>query len=155
MKYAAGSIEKNGVEVDLFVDDEGRWLAEVAGKNLVFPARDKLVDAIGRATKRVSAKVEIAFFKVTSHNGNVRIREGVATGIHSGNGNLLVTWKSGNVKEQIRTGFADDFFSERVHAEQCAKLLREKMEADHRYLQHSRQFRISLDDEVKKGLDDA
>lgn len=155
MKYTAGTIEKNGVEVEIFVDTDGRWLADVAGKGLVHPTRDKLADAIGRMTKRVTAKVEVPFFLVSTHNGNVRVREGVCTGIHSGNGNLLVTWKAGNVKEQIRVGFSDDIFSEKVYAEQCAKLLRERSEAEHRYRSHNRQFRIALEDDVKKALDDA
>lgn len=155
MKYTAGTVEKNGIEVEIFVDTDGRWLGEVAGKSLVHPTREKLVDAIGRATKRVSTKVEVPFFLVSAHNGNVRVREGIVTGIHSGNGNLLVTWKAGNVKEQIRVGFSDDIFAEKVYAEQCAKLLRERMEAEHRYRAHNRQFRISLEDDVKKALDDA
>jgi len=100
--YPVGSITKNGMTVEIKVNDNGEWGAEFGGKYLRGDTREKLAGAIERATKRLAKKIEIAFTEVSVRQatGDIRTRNGAVTGLHSGNGNLLITWSDGT-KEQM------------------------------------------------------
>ena len=94
------------VTVEIFVDDDGAWKAEFGGKFMSADTREKLAGKIAVQAKKLTANVSVPFTRVTDGSGswgNNRITavDGVATGFHSANGNVLVTWASG-VKEQFK-----------------------------------------------------
>jgi len=104
--YPAGSVEKHGVTVEIFVDNDGTWKAEFGGRELHADTRDKLAGKIAVQAKKVTANVRVPFTRVTDGSGSwgsnrITAVDGVATGFHSANGNVLVTWASG-VKEQFK-----------------------------------------------------
>lgn len=106
-KYAAGSVEKNGITVPIFVDDAGHWTAEIGGG--VWAAnRDQLALKIAAQTKKATAKVSVPFTRATDGTGwgasRIAVADGVATGFHSANGNILVTWTESGTKEQFKGG---------------------------------------------------
>lgn len=103
--FPAGDITANGVTVPITVNDRGSWQAEYAGKNLSYETRDKLEASLKRLTKSAAVQVEVSVVSVEKHLGGTRFVRGTLTGIHGGNGNVLVTWhhsgRRGDVKEQI------------------------------------------------------
>lgn len=108
VKWDAGTITTNGVDVPVQVDDlNGKWSAQYAGKNLSHETRDKLVAALGRLTKQAKVEVAVPVIRITEYrgwgDGNITVARGYLTGIHSGNGNVLATWtvRGKEMKEQI------------------------------------------------------
>lgn len=109
--YEAGTVTKNGQEIPISVDEDGKWLARVGNDRLSKDTRSSLVSAIDRLTKRAAAEVAVPFVVADGSGSTVKFRHGVAYGIHSGSGNLLVVWKSG-AKEQYRgTGYSSEVFA--------------------------------------------
>lgn len=103
--YNVGSITANGIEVPITVNDQGHWLAEYAGKRLSYETRDKLESSLKRLTKSAAVQVEVSVISVEKALAGTRFVRGTLTGIHGGNGNVLVTWhhggRRGDTKEQI------------------------------------------------------
>lgn len=101
--YEAGTVTKNGQTIPISVDEDGKWLAKVGNDRLSKDTRSALVSAIDRLTKRAAAEVAVPFVEAHSGSDEIKFRHGVAYGIHSGSGNVMVVWKSG-AKEQYRGG---------------------------------------------------
>lgn len=101
MEYEAGTVTKNGQGIPIKVNEDGEWLAKVGNDHLRKPTRSALVSAIERLTKRAAAEVAVPFVEVSQNGDATKFRFGVAYGVHSGTGNLLVVWKNGT-KEQYR-----------------------------------------------------
>ena len=103
--FPAGDIESNGVSVPINVNSQGKWWAEYDGRTLSYETRDKLEGALKRLTKSAAVTVEVSVVKVENALSGTRWVRGTLTGIHGGNGNVLVTWhyggRRGDVKEQI------------------------------------------------------
>lgn len=101
-EYPVGSVTKNGVTVEIRVDDHGAWKAQIGRDYLRHDSRDKLVGAIDRATKKLAKQVRVPFSRVATSQstGEIRVKHGAVTGLHAGNGNLLVIWADGK-KEQM------------------------------------------------------
>lgn len=105
-QHSAGTITANGVSVPIFVTDQGDWTAAHAGRELRYESREKLEAAIKRLTKTTTTPVAVDFVRIEKRGdqGIVRTR-GTATGIHSGNGNVLVVWHTrhgGDQKDQTK-----------------------------------------------------
>ena len=112
--YPAGSVEKNGVTVEIFVDGRGNWKADHGGQAMHADTRDKLVEKISRATKQTTVKIALPFVQAEDKNRayatpGVRFKHGTATGLHSANGNVLVQWDNGT-KEQLSHSYNITFF---------------------------------------------
>jgi len=106
--YPVGEVTRNGVTVQITVNEHDSWKAEHGGKVLRASTRSDLVDKITRAIRQTTVKVEVPITLVINKGTDgIKFRRGVATGIHGSNGNVLVTWQStrGDVKEQV-TGSA-------------------------------------------------
>lgn len=105
--WDAGTVTKNGVEVQIKVDTEGNWYANVGDQQLAAPTKPELVKKIDKATKRVAQEVTVPFTSVslTRHwnTGKIvrTVRSGVAYGLHSGNGNVLARWDDNGEKTQL------------------------------------------------------
>jgi hypothetical protein len=106
-RFDAGSITHKGVTVAIEVDGDGRWHAKVGNDYFSEETRDKLSAKIATAAKKATVNVSVPFTQLSTGQGygagdyTISVRSGTATGIHSSNGNVLVTWESGN-KEQLR-----------------------------------------------------
>lgn len=100
-KYEAGTISKHGIELPVFVDEDGNWSVTHAGRYLHSGTKDGLAAQVGKLIKTATVKVNIPF-TVLSRNAfrtAVGVRRGVATGIHSANGNVLARWDSGEAEQ--------------------------------------------------------
>lgn len=163
-QYKAGSVTRNGVEVPIFVDDYGRWGANYAGSELRADTRDKLADAIGRATKQTAARVSVPFVMTTDNNTSysegIAVKRGVATGRHSANGNILVTWtaRGKETREQLTFSYNSVFLPGDMTDEQLEEfhqLSAAKSRANRAHADFVRKHQIDLNKEVDKALDEA
>lgn len=95
-EYGAGHVSRAGETINLRVDDDGNWLAQVAGRDLKSPARDKLVTEIDRVLRLEKKAVHIPVTVVEKgNNGYVTVKHGVVTGVHGSSGNLLISYDGG------------------------------------------------------------
>jgi hypothetical protein len=119
--YPVGEVSRAGHTVELRVDDGGNWLATVAGRELKHQTRANLISDIDRALRLEKKAVHIAFtYMESKNNGYVKLRHGVATGFHSGTGNLLIAWDDGS-NGQMTVGSSADVL-QRLSAEDEKKL---------------------------------
>jgi hypothetical protein len=96
VEYSAGEISRAGEKFALKVDDDGNWLAKVAGRGLKQPTRTKLVAEIERTLRLERKAVHIPITVMEAKNsGHVILKHGVVTGVHSGSGNILIAWDQG------------------------------------------------------------
>jgi hypothetical protein len=168
MNYPAGRIGgKDGNDYPIFVDDNGHFLADVAGKHLYKGTRDELRQEIEKLTKRAVAKVDVPFTKVTKapdwQGGAMHIVQGKATGIHGANDNILATFvrRGSEMKEQITDGNTrayDGVYFKPLAAEEAASLRQiwaNKLAADKAYREFLKEYGLDLRDAVLAALDNA
>lgn len=114
--------------VALFVDDDGNWLATVAGRELSHPTRVKLVSDIDRVLRLEKKAVHIPVTVIEGkNNGYLNLKHGVVTGIHGGTGNLMISWDKGGTG-QLPVGYSADVLR-RLTADEEAVLIRLTREA--------------------------
>jgi hypothetical protein len=103
--YEAGKINVKGVDYNVFTEDNGDWVTHIPGSHEKVTSTTKggLADAIRRATRKAQLRVEVPFTQLETSD-DAKVRHGVATGIHAGTRNVLVTWDDG-AKVQI-TGYS-------------------------------------------------
>lgn len=103
-EYPVGSVTRNGVTVEMRVDDTGTWKADIGRDYLRYDTRDKLVGGIDRVTKKLAKQVRVPFSRVAASQstGEIRVKHGAVTGVHAGNGNLMVTWADGKKEQMAR-----------------------------------------------------
>lgn len=107
-EYKAGLVKHAGEWFKLRVDDDGNWLTEMDDRDLKHPTRAALLAEIDRVMRIKKKAVNIPFTKVESkNNGYVNLKHGVATGVHSGTGNLLVAWDDGSNGQITAGAFTD------------------------------------------------
>lgn len=168
MKYPAGKITgKDGSEVPIFVSDSGSWSATVGTHDLYESSRADLQAEIEKFTKRNVVKVEVPFTRISVQpgylGGGLVRTNGVATGVHSANNNILATFtRRGNpMKEQIKIGRSsknDGEFFEPLTKEQVqefADLRTAKLAADRAYRAFIEEHGIDLREAVLKAIDEA
>lgn len=128
-EYSAGVITRAGEKIALRVDDDGNWLATVAGRDLKHQTRAKLVTDIERVLRLEKKAVHIPLTVVESKNGGyLKLKHGVVTGIHSGTGNLTVVWDNGGTG-QLTVGYSSDDVLRRLTASEEGELARATKEA--------------------------
>lgn len=127
--YPVGQLARAGEKIDLRVDDDGNWLAMVAGRELKQQTRAKLVSDIDRILRLEKKAVHIPVTVVESkNNGYLRLKHGVVTGIHSGTGNLTISWDSGGAG-QLGIGYSSDSVLRRLTPDEGGTLTRLTREA--------------------------
>ena len=106
--YPVGQLARAGEKIDLRVDDDGNWLAMVAGRELKQQTRAKLVSDIDRILRLEKKAVHIPVTVMEiKNNGYLRLKHGVVTGIHAGTGNLTVSWDDGGAGQEDPAMMAD------------------------------------------------
>lgn len=94
-QYNAGEVIRAGERLVLAVDDDGNWLAKVAGRELKRPTRAQLITEIDRVMRLEEKAVHIPITVAEAKNGYLTVKHGVATGVHAGTGKPLVSWDDG------------------------------------------------------------
>lgn len=159
--YSVGSITENGIKVEIFVDDHGTWKAAHEGRELRGDTREKLRETIKKSTKRTTRKVDVPFTFVSKQGtGGIKFWRGTATGVHSGNGNVLYTriMRGTEIREQftgrttsdVTLGAVTDDVLKLYH-----QLVKEKAAADDALRTFEKAHTISIKDAVTKALDDS
>jgi len=99
---------KNGVTVEVEFSAMRKTFQVVVGDQLLESETWKgLESKVAKATKRVTKKVAVPFTRVSLGE----FRDGTATGLHSANGNVLVTWSNGTREQMTRTfGYRPETF---------------------------------------------
>lgn len=127
--YPVGQLARAGEKIDLRVDDDGNWLAMVAGRELKQQTRAKLVSDIDRILRLERKAVHIPVTVVESkNNGYLRLKHGVVTGIHASTGNLTVSWDDGGAG-QLGIGYSSDSVLRRLTSNEEEILTRLTREA--------------------------
>jgi len=151
--HDAGELIVKGVRHQIKVGNDGKWHSWPGGEQVTAETREGLAKAIDRHTRKSVATIAVPFTQLSGQ----RARHGVATGIHSRTGAVLVRWDDGET-EQLHRYYGSDKIVTRLsdedHAEWLAK--REQYEAQGRWLkqfQDSRELR--LENAVRVALDKA
>lgn len=115
MRDTVKSFTVKGTKVEISVNGDGEFSCRVHGEWLT---ADRLVD-LERVARKAAGKASIKVAVPFTKTGTVRIvpqygrphwasgygvRNGVATGIHSGSGSVMVKWADGE-SEQLREGW--------------------------------------------------
>lgn len=99
--YPAGTTTVKGATFDVCTDPAGNWWAHVsdAAGWATGPSKAELNTAIAAMVRKGTraAAVSVPFLAAMD---NI-VRAGKATGIHAGNGNVLVTWDDTRESEQL------------------------------------------------------
>jgi len=161
--YDAGTVTKNGVEIYIKVDTFGAWHAQVGDDKLTAPTKDELVKKIERSTKKVAQEVSVPFVSVdvrqNYQTGEVSFsaKNGTATGVHSGNGNVLGRWTKdgGTFQRSSYDSRQDTTFRPLTQAEydHYKDLYRASVEARRAVDQWEKAHKIDLKAEVLAALE--
>jgi len=94
-------VTKNGVTVEVNVDSTGTFTCAIADDQYSADTMANLVKQIDAATKKIAKAVAVPVTVIDFNRGGLAsVNDGTATGLHSGTGNVLITWATG-VKEQL------------------------------------------------------
>jgi hypothetical protein len=88
-------LEVRGQKIRVWLDGLGMFRATLDSGNDYIQAatREGLSGKLSAALREASVQVQVRFSKMASGG---RLTRGIATGIHAGNGNVLVTWADGS-----------------------------------------------------------
>lgn len=153
--YDVGTITKNGVDVQVrFATFDGTFRAGVGEQSFSATTWDEIGAKVDKATRRVRKAVAVPFTQAVDYYASLKIRNGTATGIHSANSNVLVTWDDGT-KEQIKSG--SDLYKPLSEDDRTElKILTDRFNKARDDLREFKQtFKIDLRREVSEALDKA
>jgi hypothetical protein len=163
--HPAGSVKKNGQEIDIRVDDDGRWHADVGNDRLAALTRDELVKLIDKATKKINKSVRVPFTSISvrvnynSTQVTTTAKSGVATGLHSGNNNVIGRWGKDNASFQMSSWDSRDLGLYRpvtqAEYEEYKALLQASADARHAVDEWEKARKIDLHAEVVAALEKA
>lgn len=157
-------IEVRGTSYPVKLSPEGVFCAEAGGQLLKSPTRDGLEDKLRELTAKAQVKVAIPFTLMTAGNGlrgQTGPARGVATGIHVGNGNMMVEWRTGwlaGKKAQWTPSHYDVIFSGDVTDEDYAtwsELRRAKIDAEHALNDYQVKHKLDLRSVVVAQIEEA
>jgi hypothetical protein len=158
-------IEVRGTTYHVKVDASGTWFADAGGSTVTAPTKDALAIKLRQLTAEAAVTVEIPFVLLASGSGGKNgPARGVITGIHAGNGNLLVSWATGwqaGKKAQWTPGYNDLILAGSTSEEtieQWQELDRVKREASKKLYEFEMARKINLKDlavaAIKKAVTD-
>lgn len=135
-------MEVRGTRYEIQVDEAGNWSTIVGSERISVASRDYLRDKLLELTAKASVVVAIPFVLL---NGGAMSKEtcrGVVTGIHAGNGNLLVQWTSGRQAGQKTqwTPSYQDVVMEGATSEGTVRAWHELLDAKHKAASNLTEF---------------
>ena len=160
MMYEMHPIEVRGQKFPVRADANGTFMATAGGTTLHSPTYAGLRDKLLNLTAKAQVRLSVPFVLINAGPTGDGHVSGIVTGIHGGNGNLLVTWTGGNrkgQKDQWTPGYSDVVFSE-ASAEEVARyreLRRRKAEADAVLFRFTEDRKIDLQAVVKAAVEEA
>ena len=97
--YDAGEMTIRNIVFPLQVDGEsGHWHTTFQGSEISAEGKAALRDTLMTRTAKAAIKVRVPFTTITETRslvGTGKIARAVATGVHQGNGNVLIDWGNG------------------------------------------------------------
>lgn len=158
-------IEVRGTSYPVTVDEAGRWHTIVGSERITGDTRAELQDKLRELSAKAAVRVEIPFVLMTAGGGIRREGDGTArgivTGIHAGNGNMLVDWKTGwqaGQKTQWTPSYSDVIFEGDISADDVRhwrQLKRELQEATRELSDFEQPRKIQLRDRVVVAIKEA
>jgi hypothetical protein len=114
-------IQRKKVEIT-FSAEIGTFFASVHKKELSADTYDGLKIKIARALKEKVAKVEVPFtcLKSNRYGGEMQVINGIGTGIHTSNRNLIVRYDGGSTEQISHWGSSREFLR-RLSADEAAE----------------------------------
>jgi hypothetical protein len=93
-RYPSGTVTVKGATFDVWTDDAGTWHAMLGEAEMSADTKTGLSKALGRAIRDAAVSVSVPFLAQARDPGHrtVRVRSGVATGIHATTHGILITW---------------------------------------------------------------
>jgi hypothetical protein len=91
-------IEVRGTKYQVHVTEGGDWCAQVGKENIRSSTRVGLRDKLRELSAKASVTIAVPFTWLNDNGGGregPRTSRGLVTGVHAGNGNLMVTWTTG------------------------------------------------------------
>jgi hypothetical protein len=147
------TIEIRGIKIEIWVDSTGQFFADVDDERYAAPTLELLKKKLNDATRAKQKNVSIPFvYWYEGWDDEGRIVRGVATGIHVGNGNLLVKLKGDDRSEQLSNYRRDEAKFDPKHADELMSLWKAKKAASKAIETFTKAHSINLKDLVMKAI---
>jgi hypothetical protein len=155
MMYEAGTIRVSGHDWPIYVDGDGKWYSKIKGEFTEPGAisREELPRIISRRIRAATAKTEVRFWGYNRHEFSKGIRAGTVTGVHAGNGNLLVQWDDGG-KDQLSFMSSWTMLEPGADPERWEWLRKERDRTDRELYAYEQDHRIDLRAKTREALAD-
>lgn len=119
------SIKVRGQNIDLFVNNVGKFSAVYKGEDYEAPSIDQLTKKLNNATKK---PISIPFYRWHETKG---LQHGVIVGVHAGNRNVMIKLDGDKSIEQDRGWYGNGFLSMTLtEAKQYTELKRQVTEIE-------------------------
>jgi hypothetical protein len=155
-------MEIRGTRYEVSVDPSGNFCTNVGSELVRSPTRTGLQDKLRELTAKASVKVRIPFVLMTAGRGitGAEVAQGYITGIHAGNGNMMVEWVTGwqaGQKTQWTPSYADVIFASATEAEvaQWRSLRRASSEAQNELGTFESERRFDIRAAAVKAVEEA
>jgi hypothetical protein len=124
-----GTWEVRDVEVDIFYIPskygDGSFKAHFNDQTIWGATEEAVVERLKLATKKARITVAVPFTQIVKSWGKWQVKEGIASGLHATNRNILVTWIESNQSEQVE-GYSFSSYYQSLSDEDLAELIRLK-----------------------------
>lgn len=98
-------VDVKGFTFQVYVTSQGEFYAEHAGQTVSSESLKGLRERLRASVKAADPAVNVPFWVIDKETN--RVKEGVATGIHGGTGNVILKWGDGT-RTQTR-GYGEEF----------------------------------------------
>lgn len=144
------TIDVRGIKFDVDVNEVGKFGTSYNGEWIKADSLEELREKLLRMTKASQVKISIAFIEWNGKN----MRQGVCTGRHGSNRNLLVKYADKKSSEQVSPWSLDhsvDPVHEAAYITLCQQFERAKLAKD----EFEKRHRVDVKKLVDKAIDDA
>jgi hypothetical protein len=128
-RFAGPSFEVHGTKWETEIDAHGIFYGTLEGTETTIyeTTLEAVKSKASDIARKRKAKLNVEFTSITDAG---YVRDGVVTGLHSANGNMLVTWDDGTKEQHTSTYGATEFPRlTREQADEAAKLKRDLNDA--------------------------
>lgn len=143
------ALQIRGKEIVVHVNESGRFIAEVGGKQLTDETLEGLRKKLMTATKAAQAKIALPFTLV---EGPV-IEPALATGLHAGSGAILIQRKDGTREQLNSWGHKELAVLTAGDLMRARQLLDAAITAQARWDAFEKEHKINLRERVQQEID--